>query len=298
MLFPVIFGCLPSEGMVDEKAALLEQFAALSDDEMPMVRACAAASLAGLSKSVSVEAFKTHLLPIFKLVSEDRSDVVRERGVRSLTAYLSTLPAVAVSDADLKSLKDETVATSVESPTLLTEVVSEVTGLYLKTTNDASWRVRLASVSTMGDALKPADAKTKGEMLAAFAELLEDEEGDVKLAATKATSNVYVAATSKDMFDAVVLNTVLVGFQSMLDCAKQATEGNPDTSRADLRQAQALVAMELAAYDAIPHPVSQHIHTTLHCAIDNKIHFVVCLLFAFFGLFMEWYDITLLISYL
>jgi hypothetical protein len=257
-LFPSVFGCLPPDGMGDEKAQLLEQFSALSDDEMPMVRAVAAASLAGLSKHVTVEQFKNHLLPIFKLVSEDRSDVVRERGVKSLAAYLSTLPAVVISEADIKILKEADSASAVTSPsssTLLTEVVTEVTGLYLKTTNDASWRVRLASVSNMDDALKPADAKTKGEMLAAFAELLEDEEGDVKLAATKATSKVYVAATSKDMFDALVLPTVLVGFQSMLDCAKQATEGAPDTSRADLRQAQALVAMELAAYDAIPHPM-------------------------------------------
>ena len=37
-LFPAIYTCLPKEGMADEKVTLLENFAALSDDEMPMVR--------------------------------------------------------------------------------------------------------------------------------------------------------------------------------------------------------------------------------------------------------------------
>ena len=33
----------------------------------------------------------------------------------------------------------------------------------------------------MDQALKPADAKTKGEMLATFADLLQDEEPEVRL---------------------------------------------------------------------------------------------------------------------
>lgn len=36
-LYPAVYACLPKEGMAVEKAALLENFAALSDDEMPMV---------------------------------------------------------------------------------------------------------------------------------------------------------------------------------------------------------------------------------------------------------------------
>jgi hypothetical protein len=270
-LYPAVYACLPKEGMADEKAALLENFAALSDDEMPMVRATAAAALAGLSKAVNVATFRAHLLPIFKLVSEDRSDVVREAGVKSMTAFLATLPSVPVSETDLKKLKDASdagggnagggasaasAAAAAGSDPVQVEVVSEVTGLFLKAANDASWRVRLGVVGTVHLALKPADAKTKGEMLAAFADLLDDEEGDVKLAATKATSKAYAAATSKDMFDALVLPTVLEAFQGMLNGAKQAHEaGAADAAKTDLRQAQALVAMELAAFDAIPHPM-------------------------------------------
>ena len=66
--------------MRDEKKVMLENFAVLCDDEMPMVRANAAAALGGLSSAVPVDVFRDHLLPIFKLVSEDRSDVVRETG--------------------------------------------------------------------------------------------------------------------------------------------------------------------------------------------------------------------------
>ena len=265
-LYPAVYACFPKDGMAEAKAALLENFAALSDDEMPMVRASAAKALAGLSPSVGISVFRAHLLPIFKLVSEDRSDVVRETGVKSMTAFLATLPAVTVSEGDLKKLKgaaegEEGAAAAVAEPSaggdpVLEEVVTEVTGLFLKGASDSSWRVRLACVGTMEHALPPADAKTKGEMLASFADLLDDEEGDVKLAATKATSLVYAAATSKDMFDALVLPTVLEGFQAMLDSAKAMAEGAPvDASKNELRQAQALVAMELAAFDAIPHPM-------------------------------------------
>ena len=71
-LYPAVYACLPKDGMAEEKGALLENFAALSDDEMPMVRANAAGALAGLSTLVTTATFKQHLLPIFKLVSEDR----------------------------------------------------------------------------------------------------------------------------------------------------------------------------------------------------------------------------------
>jgi hypothetical protein len=81
-LYPAVYRCLPQgEGaMRDEKKVMLENFAVLCDDEMPMVRANAAAALGGLSSAVPVDVFRDHLLPIFKLVSEDRSDVVRETG--------------------------------------------------------------------------------------------------------------------------------------------------------------------------------------------------------------------------
>jgi hypothetical protein len=36
------------------------------------VRATAAAALAGLSETVNMATFRVHLLPVFKLVSEDR----------------------------------------------------------------------------------------------------------------------------------------------------------------------------------------------------------------------------------
>ena len=193
--------------------------------------------------------------------------MVREAGVKSMTAFLDTLPPVPVSDSDLKKLKEAEAsgggaaassapAAPAGSDPVLVEVVSEITGLFLKAANDASWRVRLGVVGTIHMALKPADAKTKGEMLAAFADLLDDEESEVKLAATKATPKAYEAASSKDMFDALVLPTVLEAFQAMLDGAKQAADvGAGDAVKTDLRQAQALVAMELAGFDAIPHPM-------------------------------------------
>ena len=59
----------------------------------------------------------------------------------------------------------------------------------------------------MDQALKPADAKTKGEMLATFADLLQDEEPEVRLASTNQTSKVYEGAGSKDLFEALVLPT-------------------------------------------------------------------------------------------
>jgi len=141
--------------------------------------------------------------------------------------------------------------------------VGDVTGLYLKAANDSSWRVRLAATQKLKDALKPADAKTKGELLATFADLLEDEEAEVKLAATKVTADVFEACTSKDMFDALVLPVVMDGFAQMLDAAKQMAEqgggggvgvGVSEAGKVELRQTQAIVAMELAKFDAIPHP--------------------------------------------
>jgi hypothetical protein len=100
-LYPYVYGCLPKDGFSEEKTTLLENFAALADDEMPMVRATAATALAGLAPNVSAASFKQHLLPVFKLVSEDRSDVVREMGVKSMTKYLGSLPPTsAAADAD------------------------------------------------------------------------------------------------------------------------------------------------------------------------------------------------------
>lgn len=261
--------------MGEEKSALLEAFAQLSDDEMPMVRSTAASALAGLSEHVTVAVFRQHLLPIFKLVSEDRSDVVRECGVKSLAAYLATLPTLEVTPEDLKKLKEAEAASAAASAAggaaaaatpaeggavaaggVLGEVVGEVTGLYLKASNDSSWRVRLAATSNLKDALKPADPKTKGELLATFADLLEDEEAEVKLAATKGTAHVFEACTSKDMFDALVLPTVMEGFQQMLEAAKVLAEqgAGMEAGKVELRQTQAIVAMELAKFDAIPHP--------------------------------------------
>lgn len=37
-LYPAIFACMPKDGFAEEKTTLLENFAALADDEMPMVR--------------------------------------------------------------------------------------------------------------------------------------------------------------------------------------------------------------------------------------------------------------------
>jgi hypothetical protein len=126
--------------------------------------------------------------------------------VRSFTAYLATLPATEITAADLAELKDTVMndgaaaaeaaakrssdpsavgaAAGVEGsgPEMSAAVVTEVTGLFLKAANDPSWRVRLSTVKTMHDALKPADAKTKGEMLATFADLLQDEEPEVSKA--------------------------------------------------------------------------------------------------------------------
>ncbi len=258
------------------------------------MRAQAAAALGDLSCAVTVEVFRDFLLPIFKLVSEDRSDIVRNTGVSSFTKYLETLPTTEITAEDLMVLK-ETVMTNgaaaaeaaakraadpeavgaaagVQDPNeMQTAVVTEVTGLFLKAANDPSWRVRLGTVKTIQHALKPADAKTKGEMLATFADLLLDEEPEVKLASTNQTSKVYAAAGSKDLFEALVLPTVLSGFQEMLDSAKSGNgldgTGNgggmianisgdrEGQGRNELRQAQAIMCMELAAFDAIPHPM-------------------------------------------
>ena len=75
------------------------------------MRAQAAAALGDLSCAVTVEVFRDFLLPIFKLVSEDRSDIVRNTGVSSFTKYLETLPATEITAADLMVLK-ETVMTN------------------------------------------------------------------------------------------------------------------------------------------------------------------------------------------
>lgn len=254
-LYPAVYACLPAEGMNEEKAALLEMFKALSADEMPMVRATAVGALAGLSKSVTMAIFQEHLQPIFVETfggsdfKMDSSDVVREAGVRSMTAYLDGLAPVAVTEADLAAAEPDTTS-------VLAEVVTKMTDLFLQAADDTSWRVRLAVVNTVHMALKPADAKRKGEILAAFAELLDDEEADVKLAATKNTANVFKAASYKEMFDRHVLPTVEAGFNQMLEAAKAAAEGGPgaDVGKNDLRQAQATSAMELAQFDAIPHP--------------------------------------------
>ena len=73
-LYPAVLGCLPpgSGEMQLEKAQLLETLGALVDDEMPMVRAQAAASLGSVSAHVDAAAFKTYLGPALNAVLEDR----------------------------------------------------------------------------------------------------------------------------------------------------------------------------------------------------------------------------------
>jgi hypothetical protein len=84
----------------------------------------------------------------------------------------------------------------------------------------------------------------------------------VKLTCTNQTSRVYEAAGSKDLFEALVLPTVLKGFQDMLDSAKTADNNGgigvgganlggdrEGQGRNELRQAQAIMCMELAAFD-------------------------------------------------
>mmetsp|Transcript_39809 Transcript_39809/g.89171 ORF Transcript_39809/g.89171 Transcript_39809/m.89171 type:complete len:759 (+) Transcript_39809:76-2352(+) len=278
-LYPAVYGCLPKDqkSMAEDKALLLEAFTALADDEMPMVRATAATSLGLLAESASLESFKAYLLPVFKMVSEDRSDVVRMRGVAANANFLETLPPVALSEADLKNLKDGEEGELaggevVGSPEA--ELASEATSLFLKACVDPSWRVRLSAVKGLSKALKPADAKAKGAMLEVFSDLLEDEEREVKLEATKVTSSVFVSGSSKELFELLVLPTITEAFDTMLANAGTGPEGangpggggaggpggmndlDPAgmAGKQELQQAQALVAMELAAFDAIPHP--------------------------------------------
>lgn len=232
---PVYVATTP--GMTAERRQILDYLSLLVEDDMPMVRVAAASALSDLEAVVDQDVIRVSIVPIMQIILDDKADSVRETVVSAVTQCIKVLA----------NTSGESAQDADETP----EVLSKMVELYQLASCDPSWRVRLATVTHIADALAPLTKHLKVAIIQCFAELLDDEEAEVRLASVKRTAAALEAADCPE-FKELVVPTVLTGFREMLE---EASNDDPtmEIRFPQLRSAQALMCMELASFDAIPH---------------------------------------------